>query len=147
MSTMVTYGRGRGLVVGTGMHTEIGMIAEMIQSYEDEATPLQRKLEQLGKILGIAALAICGLIFVIGIVRDTNPGEIFTQGFVYYLHRPPEGDRRALHDRGQPGHRRRARGAAGRRHHLPGAGHAAHGPPPRPDPQAAGGGDAGLAPP
>ena len=55
MSTMVTYGRGRGLVVGTGMDTQIGMIAEMIQSYEDEATPLQQKLDgSLGKTLGIA---------------------------------------------------------------------------------------------
>ena len=59
MSTMVTYGRGQGLVVATGMQTQIGKIAEMIQSYEEEQTPLQIKLEQLGRVLGIAALAIC----------------------------------------------------------------------------------------
>ena len=46
---MVTYGRGKGLVTGTGMNTQIGMIAEMIQSYEDEDTPLQQKLQQLGQ--------------------------------------------------------------------------------------------------
>ena len=45
LSTMVTYGRGKGLVIGTGMRTQIGLIAEMIQSYEEEATPLQQKLE------------------------------------------------------------------------------------------------------
>ena len=54
MSTLVTYGRGRGLVTGTGMHTQIGMIAEMLQSYEDEATPLQKKLDQLAKTLGLS---------------------------------------------------------------------------------------------
>ena len=60
MSTMVTYGRGRGIVVlATGMETEIGKIAEMIQSYEEEPTPLQIKLDQLGKWLGSAA---CGLV-------------------------------------------------------------------------------------
>ena len=53
MSTLITYGRGKGLVTGTGMHTQIGLIAEMLQSYEDEDTPLQQKLEHLGKILGI----------------------------------------------------------------------------------------------
>ncbi len=44
MSTLITYGRGKGLVIGTGMNTQIGIIAEMIQSYEDEETPLQKKL-------------------------------------------------------------------------------------------------------
>ena len=52
MSTLITYGRGKGLVTGTGMHTQIGMIAEMLQSYEEEDTPLQLKLAQMGKILG-----------------------------------------------------------------------------------------------
>jgi len=85
MSTIVTYGRGRGLVVATGMQTEIGKIAEMIQSTEEEPTPLQVKLEQLGKWLGIAALAVCGAVGVIGIVRDTNLGLIFTAGVGVYL--------------------------------------------------------------
>ncbi len=85
MSTVVTYGRGRGLVTSTGMHTQIGIIAEMIQSYEEESTPLQMKLDQLGKWLGSAALAICGVIFLIGIVRDTNPIEALSRGFLVYL--------------------------------------------------------------
>jgi Ca2+-transporting ATPase len=67
--TVISYGRGRGIVVSTGMHTQIGMIAEMIQSFETEPTPLQRKLEALGRTLGIAALAICGLVFLVGIGR------------------------------------------------------------------------------
>ncbi len=77
MGTLVTYGRGRGVVTGTGMNTQIGLIAQMIQSFETEPTPLQRKLEQLGKTLGIAALAICGLVFLVGVGRfmlDPIPG-------------------------------------------------------------------------
>jgi len=85
MSTLVTYGRGKGLVTSTGMHTQIGLIAEMIQSYEEEATPLQQKLDQLGRWLGIVSLAICGAIFVFGIVRDTEPMMVFTRGIQAYL--------------------------------------------------------------
>jgi P-type Ca2+ transporter type 2C len=80
MGTIVAYGRGRGVVVATGMRTEIGLIAEMIQSFEVEPTPLQRKLEGLGRTLGMAALAICGVVFVIGMVRflmNPIPGVAF----------------------------------------------------------------------
>jgi Ca2+-transporting ATPase len=69
LGTMVNYGRGKGVVVATGMNTELGMIATMLQSVEDEETPLQRRLDQLGKVLGWGSLAICGLVFVIGAVR------------------------------------------------------------------------------
>ncbi len=85
MSTVITYGRGQGLVVGTGMDTEIGKIAEMIQSYEEEPTPLQVKLDQLGKTLGIITLVICGLVGVLGVVRDTQLGILFNQGFSAYV--------------------------------------------------------------
>ena len=85
MSTLITYGRGRGMVTGTGMHTEIGLIAEMLQSYEEEDTPLQKKLEQMGKILGTACLAICGIVFIYGLFRDTNLSHIFEIGFFQYL--------------------------------------------------------------
>ena len=85
MATVVTYGRGKGMVTSTGMTTQIGMIAEMLQSYEDEATPLQEKLEQLGKTLGIVSLAICAFIFLYGVIRDTNPGMIFQEGLGNYL--------------------------------------------------------------
>ena len=77
MGTVVSYGRGRGIVVATGMNTEIGLIAEMIQSYEEEPTPLQVKLDQLGKWLGIGCLTVCGIVFVIGVLRDTNVAMIF----------------------------------------------------------------------
>jgi Ca2+-transporting ATPase len=85
MSTMVTYGRGKGLVTGTGMHTQIGLIAEMIQSYEDEDTPLQQKLEHLGKVLGTICIGICAFVFIYGLVRDTRLTDIFTIGFLNYL--------------------------------------------------------------
>ena len=52
MGTLVSYGRGRGVVVSTGMHTQIGLIAEMLQAVENEPTPLQKRLDQLGKLLG-----------------------------------------------------------------------------------------------
>jgi Ca2+-transporting ATPase len=68
-STIATYGRGKGLVTGTGMVTEIGKIAEMIQSVQEEETPLQRRLNELGKWLAYAALAICGLVFLVAFWR------------------------------------------------------------------------------
>ena len=84
MSTLVTYGRGRGVVVTTGMDTEIGLIAEMIQTYEEEPTPLQVKLDQLGKWLGGASLAVCAVILVIGLLRDTRTGVILTDSLTAY---------------------------------------------------------------
>ena len=84
MSTLITYGRGKGLVTGTGMRTQIGLIAEMIQSYEEEATPLQQKLEHLGKVLGTACLAICAVVLVYGLFRDTHLTDVFSIGFRSY---------------------------------------------------------------
>ena len=85
MSTMITYGRGRGLVTGTGMNTQIGLIAEMIQSYEEEDTPLQKKLQQLGKVLGTLCIAICAIVLVYGLIRDTRITQIFSIGVMEYL--------------------------------------------------------------
>ncbi|MBP8692329.1 MAG: HAD-IC family P-type ATPase, partial [Sedimentibacter sp.] len=68
-STIVSYGRGKGLVVATGHNTEIGEIAITIQSYEEEQTPLQVKLNQLGKVLGTACLAICLIVFGVGLLQ------------------------------------------------------------------------------
>ena len=70
MGTVVSYGRGRGIVTSTGMHTQLGLIANMLQSVEEEDTPLQRKLEQLGKVLGYGALGICGVVFLVGLLRS-----------------------------------------------------------------------------
>jgi P-type Ca2+ transporter type 2C len=85
MGTLITYGRGKGLVTCTGMNTQIGLIAQMIQSFEDEDTPLQRKLEHLGKVLGTACLAICAVVFVYGLFRDTHITDVVNIGIVSYL--------------------------------------------------------------
>jgi Ca2+-transporting ATPase len=69
MGTIVSYGRGQGIVVSTGMHTQLGLIANMLQSVDEEETPLQKRLDNLGKVLGWGALVICGLVFVVGVLR------------------------------------------------------------------------------
>lgn len=70
MGTLVTYGRGMGVVVGTGMKTEMGKIASVVQKEEEQPTPLQKKLSSFGKILGIIIVVICTLVIVIGIARE-----------------------------------------------------------------------------
>ena len=67
--TIVQYGRGRGIVVATGMQTELGQIAEMISERSGVKTPLQRRLAQFGRYLALAALAICAVIFAAGVER------------------------------------------------------------------------------
>ena len=84
-SMLVTYGRGTGIVTQTGMDTQLGQIAEMLQTGEDEKTPLQIKLDELGKTLGIVALSVCGFILVYGIIRDTNLSVAFQQGIGAYF--------------------------------------------------------------
>ena len=73
-SSLVTYGRGRAIVVETGMKTEVGRIAESLNQATDNATPLQIKLDKLGKTLGIACLVICAFIFVFSIVSQKMNG-------------------------------------------------------------------------
>ncbi len=70
MGTLISYGRGKGVVTSTGMHTQLGLIATMLQSVGLEETPLQKRLEELGKLLGIGALVICGLVFAVGVFRN-----------------------------------------------------------------------------
>ena len=84
MGTVVTYGRGQGVVTATGMHTQFGLIAQMLTAVSSEETPLQRRLEQLGKVLGTGALAICGIIFVVGLFRDTQLSMVLTRGIMAY---------------------------------------------------------------
>jgi P-type Ca2+ transporter type 2C len=91
MGTLITYGRGKGIVSGTGMNTQIGLIAEMIQSFEAEDTPLQKKLEHLGKVLGTACLAICALVFIYGVFRDTHLADALNSGFLNYLEAEKKG--------------------------------------------------------
>lgn len=68
-SGVVTFGHGKGIVVGTGMNTEIGKIADMLGGDSDTQTPMQVRLEKLGKVIGIAAIVICVLIFAIGLLN------------------------------------------------------------------------------
>lgn len=72
MGTVVTQGRGLALVVATGMQTELGKIAELIQQVPQEDTPLQKRLDQLGKMLAVVGVLIAGLIFVIGLLRGDD---------------------------------------------------------------------------
>lgn len=91
MGSIVNYGRAKGLVVNTGMDTELGKIAGMIESYEDKKTPLQDKLEGLGKGLGIATLVICAVVFVLGILRGQNTLEVFLTAVSLAVAAIPEG--------------------------------------------------------
>lgn len=90
-SSLITYGRGKGIVVETGMNTEVGKIAGIISNTIDNETPLQSKLNKLGKVLGIAALAICAVIFVIGIIYDKEPLEMFMTAVSLAVAAIPEG--------------------------------------------------------
>ena len=90
-SSLVTYGRGKGIVVAVGMDTEVGKIATMIESTEKEKTPLQAKLDNLGKTLGIAALAICLVIFVVGWLYGRNPLDMFMTAVGLAVAAIPEG--------------------------------------------------------
>jgi Ca2+-transporting ATPase len=91
MGTLVNSGRGQGIAVSTGMHTQIGLIAAMLQGVEEETTPLQKRLDGLGKVLGIAAMAICALVFAIGLLRGHAPLEMFMLAVGLAIAAVPEG--------------------------------------------------------
>ncbi|NQT61145.1 MAG: cation-translocating P-type ATPase [Bacteroidetes bacterium] len=91
MGTLVTYGRGTGVVTGTGMNTEIGSIAGMLSEAPDEQTPLQKKLASLGKLLGILCLAICIIIAIMGIIRGEDLFEVFMTAVSLAVAAIPEG--------------------------------------------------------
>ena len=88
---MVTYGRGKGIVVCIGMKTEVGKIANMINQVEDTETPLQRRLNSLGKTLGIAAIVICIVIFLVGLVQGKEPIHMFMTAVSLAVAAIPEG--------------------------------------------------------
>ncbi|HAE58224.1 MAG TPA: ATPase, partial [Anaerolineae bacterium] len=84
MGTTVSYGRGKGVVVGTGMRTQLGLIAEMLQSVESEETPLQRRLDELGKTLSIAALILVAVVFLVALFNRTEIGMLFSTPIEYF---------------------------------------------------------------
>ena len=87
----ITYGTATAVVTATGMDTEMGKIANMLDNEEDSQTPLQQKLAQLGKYLGIVALAACGIIFVVGLANGIPVLEIFMTAVSLAVSAIPEG--------------------------------------------------------
>ncbi len=90
-SSMVTYGRARGVVVGTGMETEIGHIADMMQGEEGVKTPLQHRLDGMSKTLGLGCLAICGVVLVTGMLYRHEFVEMFMRAISLAVAAIPEG--------------------------------------------------------
>lgn len=91
MSTVVTYGRGEGIAIATGMNTEIGKIAKILDESVEEMTPLQRRLDELGKILGMLALGISALILVIGFFQKRELFDMFLTAISLAVAAIPEG--------------------------------------------------------
>jgi len=90
-SGMVTYGRGRGVVAATGMHTEVGKIADMLQHAGETETPMSKRLNQLGRLLGIVALSICAVIFVVGVLYGNSVISMFMTAVSLAVAAIPEG--------------------------------------------------------
>jgi P-type Ca2+ transporter type 2C len=91
MGTMVTRGSGMGVVIATGMKTAMGQIANLLQTAEASDTPLQRRLEQLGKILIVAALFLTVLVVVIGVIQGNDLYTMFLAGVSLAVAAIPEG--------------------------------------------------------
>ncbi|MGB3713232.1 MAG: cation-translocating P-type ATPase [Candidatus Promineifilaceae bacterium] len=91
MGTIITYGRGAAIVTETGMDTELGNIAEMLQSVEREPTPLQQRLDRLGKTLAWVTLAIIGIVFALGVLRDEDIKLMLLTGISMAVAAIPEG--------------------------------------------------------
>ena len=91
MSTVVTHGHGEGLVTATGMHTEIGRIASLITGTEDEMTPLQKRLGDLGRLLSILSLGLCVVLFLLAVVQHRNIPEMLLVAISLAVAVVPEG--------------------------------------------------------
>ncbi len=89
--SLVTYGRGEGVVVETGMRTQLGRIAGMLEKEEGVKTPLQRRLAEMSKKLAFAAIGICALVFLIGVLYGKNAGEMFLTAISLAVAAIPEG--------------------------------------------------------
>ncbi|MFE7376987.1 cation-translocating P-type ATPase [Bacillus cereus] len=91
MSTLVTYGRGVGVAVETGMNSQIGKIATLLHEADDDMTPLQKSLAQVGKYLGFVAVAICAIMFLIGFLQGRDTLEMFMTAISLAVAAIPEG--------------------------------------------------------
>ena len=91
MGTIVTYGRGKALVVETGMRTELGKIAKLLQQVGDEMTPLQKRLDQLGKLLAVVGIAVAAVIFIFGLLRGEAARDMLLTAVSIAVAIVPEG--------------------------------------------------------
>lgn len=91
MSTLSTYGRGEGVVVGTGMDTEIGNIAKILHDDNDNMTPLQRRLDELGKTIGLIAMGICAFIFIVALIQKRELFDMLLTAISLAVAAIPEG--------------------------------------------------------
>ncbi|MDF2988130.1 MAG: sarco/endoplasmic reticulum calcium-translocating P-type ATPase [Eubacterium sp.] len=91
MGTIVTGGRGKAVVFATGMKTEMGHIADMIQNIEDDETPLQRRLAHLGRFIAIGCLLICAIVSVTGVIRGEKLFTMLLSGISLAVAAVPEG--------------------------------------------------------
>jgi len=91
MSTIVTYGRAVGIVVSTGMNTEIGNIATLLNEVEDEMTPLQKKIDKLGKQLGMISIFVVIIIFIVGLLYEFDILDLFMISVSLAVAAIPEG--------------------------------------------------------
>ncbi len=87
----ITYGTATAIVTATGMNTEMGKIANLLDAEEEGQTPLQQKLAQLGKYLGFMALVVCGIIFIVGIANGLDTIDIFMTAVSLAVSAIPEG--------------------------------------------------------
>ena len=91
MGTIITYGRAKGVIVETGHNTEIGRIATQIQSFDEELTPLQKKLNELGKYLGIITIIVCIIVFGVGLLQGREIMDMFMVAISLAVAAIPEG--------------------------------------------------------
>ncbi|MDF2684934.1 MAG: P-type superfamily ATPase [Clostridia bacterium] len=91
MTTGVSYGRGEGIVIASGMDTEIGKIAKMINETSDDLTPLQKRLSDLGKLLGILAVVLCIALFIIAVIQKRDIPEMLITAISLAVAAVPEG--------------------------------------------------------
>ncbi|MEG2871449.1 MAG: HAD-IC family P-type ATPase, partial [Clostridium sp.] len=91
MTSYVTAGRGSGIVVATGMNTEIGKIAGMIHEAEDEETPLQKRLSDLGKVLSLTAVILCAALFALAVIQKRDVMEMLITAISLAVAAVPEG--------------------------------------------------------